>query len=146
MGRCKSQQFPSPTVVLDEQPVPRKGLPAHNVTQFESEPLEGRKARRFGMQVAKLEPPSVRLAARVLANDAIKPALQAARQRKVSAVDRQHERIVQDRPIEPVWHDQVDSVGISMGASALCPFIDPGEGMDPAFADPTERMGGRWDL
>jgi hypothetical protein len=86
IARRKSQQFPSPTVVLDDQPVTRQRLLAHDVTQFESEPLQGRKARRFGMQVAKLEPPSIRLTARVLANDAIKPALHAARQRKVSAI------------------------------------------------------------
>src|SRR5229473_4441235 len=89
IGGCKSQQFPSPTVVLEEQPVSRKGLPPNDVTKFESEPLERRKARRFGMEVAKLEPPSVGLATGMLANDAIKPALQAARQRKVSTIDRQ---------------------------------------------------------
>ena len=48
------------------------------------------------MQMAKLEPPSVLLAAGVLANRAIKPALQAARQSKVPAVDCQHERVVED--------------------------------------------------
>ena len=95
------------------------------------------------MQIAKLEPPSVRLTACTLANDAIKPALDAARQRKMSAVDRQHECIVQDRPIEPVPHDQVDSFGISMGVSALRPFIDPRETMHPTFTDLTQRRGNR---
>src|SRR5258708_19744552 len=95
------------------------------------------------MQVTKLEPPSVRLTARMLADDAIKPALDAARQRKVSAVERQHERIVQDRPIEPVRHDQVDSVGISMGVSALRPFVDPGEAMHPTFVDLAEGSRNR---
>ena len=126
-------------IALDKQPVPWKGLPPHNVTQFEGEPLEGRKARRFGVEMAKLEPPSVQLMARMLPNDAIKPALYAARQRKVSSVDRQHECIVQDCPIEPVRHDQIDSIGISMRIGALRPFIDPGKAMPPAFRRLTWR-------
>src|SRR3979411_3281870 len=101
--------------MLDQQPVPWKGLALHDVAQFESEPLERREARRFGMEMPKIKTPSVRLPSGVLANYPIKPPLPAARQRKVSAVDRQHECVVQDRPIEPVRHDQIDSVGVSMG-------------------------------
>ena len=122
-GRRKSQQFPPVAIALDEQPVTRYGLPAHDVTQFESKPFEGRKARRFGMEVAKLEPPPVRLAAGMIAHDAIEPAFYPARQRKVLMVDRQHERIVENCPIEPVRYDQIDSVGIFMRIGALRPFI-----------------------
>src|SRR5690349_4573722 len=98
------------------------------------------------MQVPKLEPPSVGLTAGVLANDAVKPALYAARQRKVSTVDRQHERIVEDRSVEPVRHDEVDSVGIAVHVGTLRPFIDPGEAMHPAFADLAQRRGDRRGL
>jgi hypothetical protein len=58
------------------------------------------------MEVSEFEPPSVGLATRMLANDAIEPTFLPARQRKVSTVDRQHERILEARSIEPVRHDQ----------------------------------------
>ena len=84
------------------------------------------------MEMPELEPPAAGLPAGVLADEAIEPAFHAACQREISAIDRQHERIVEDRAIEPVRHDQIDAVGISMRVGALGPFVDPGEAMHAA--------------
>src|SRR5262245_18763637 len=95
------------------------------------------------MEMPKLEPPSVRLATRMLADDTIQPPFHTARQRKVSAVNRQHECIVEDSPVEPVRYDQIDSVGVPVCIGTLRPFIDPGEPMHPPFAQLTQRCGDR---
>ena len=140
---AKASNSRPPVVAFDQQPVARKGLAADDVAQLEGEALERRKARRLGVEMPELEPPAVRLPAGVLADDAIEPALHAARQREVSAVDRQHERVVEDRPIEPVRHDEIDSVGISVRVGALGPFVDPGEAVHPPLADLAQRRGDR---
>ena len=50
--------------------------------------------------------PVFALAAAVLAHDAVEPALQPARQIEVCPVDREHQCIIQDTGVEPVWQDQ----------------------------------------
>jgi hypothetical protein len=61
----------------------------------------------------------------VLADDPIKPALETARQAEIRAVDRPQERVVEDRAIEPIRHDQVDAVGAAVRVGALGPFVNP---------------------
>jgi len=59
----------------------------------------------------------------MLADDAIEPVLHTARQRKVFAVDRQHERVIENHPIEPVGHYQINSVGASVRVRLFRPFL-----------------------
>src|SRR6185437_8958655 len=100
-------------------------LPVGEIAQLEREALERRKARRLAVKVAEIEPPTCTLLAGVLADQAIKPALQTAGQLEVFAVDGEHERIVEDRAVEPVGHDEIDAVGAAMRVGALGPFVDP---------------------
>ena len=55
-------------------------------------------------------------------------------------------RVVEDRAIEPVRHDQADSAGIAVHICTIFPFIDPREAMHPAFADLAQRRGNRGGL
>ena len=41
----------------------------------------------------------------VLTDQPIEPAIKAAREIEIGPVDRQHERVVEDRAVEPVGHD-----------------------------------------
>ncbi len=50
------------------------------------------------MEVSEFELPAGLLMAGVLAREAVEPALETARQAKIGAVDRQHERVVEDAP------------------------------------------------
>src|SRR5665213_1562467 len=89
----------------------------------------------------EVELPARTLFARVLADHAIKPALQAARQLEVFAIDRQHERVVEDGAIEPVRYDEIDAIGAATRVGALGPLIDPGETVHPPLANLAQRRG-----
>ena len=91
------------------------------------------------MQVSEIEPPAAALLAAVLADDSVEPALQAAGEVEIRAVDGQHERVVENGPVEPVGHDQVDAVGLAVSVGVLGPFVDPGETVHPPLAGPTQR-------
>jgi hypothetical protein len=86
------------------------------------------------MQMPEIELPAAALLAAMLANDAVEPALQPAREVEIRAVDGQHERVVQNGPVEPVRHDQVDAVGLTVRVGVLRPFVDPGETVHPPLA------------
>jgi hypothetical protein len=121
------QQLASSGVALDDEAVPRQWLATGNVAQFECEAFERRKARRFDVKVPEIEPPAATLTAAMLADETIEPALQSAGQAEIRPVDGQHERIVEDRAIEPVRHDEVDAVGMAVRVGTIGPFVDPGE-------------------
>ena len=142
----KSQQFSPAGVAFDQQPVARKRLAADDVAQLEGEALERRQARRLGVEVPEFKPPAGRLTAAMLADNAIEPTLHATRQGEVSAIDRQHERIVEDGPIEPVRHDEIDSIGVAVTVSALGPFVDPGEAVHSTLVDLAQRRCDRCRL
>ena len=77
------------------------------------------------MEVAEFELPAVLLMAGVLARDPIEPALEAACQAEIGAVNCQYERVVEDASIKPVRHDQVEAVGTPARVGAFGPFVDP---------------------
>src|SRR6185437_6304429 len=129
------------TITLDFEPIARKRLAARNVAQLECKALERRKARRLVVEMPEIEPPTCTLSAGVLARDAIKPALETARQLEVFAVDSEHERIIKDRLVEPVRHDEIDTVGASVYVGALSPFVDPGEAVCAPFVGLPQRRG-----
>ena len=112
-------------IAFDVEPVAGKRLPARNVTQLEGEALERRKARRLVVEMTEIEPPTCALSASVLAHDAIKPALKTARELEIFAVDGEHERVVENGFVEPVWDDEIDAIGAAMGVGAFGPFVDP---------------------
>ena len=112
-------------VAFDVEPVAGKRLPARNVTQLEGEALERRKARRLVVEMPEIEPPTCALSAGVLARDAIQPALQATRKFEIFSVDGEHERVVENGFVEPVWDDEIDAIGAAMGVGAFGPFVDP---------------------
>jgi hypothetical protein len=43
---------------------------------------------------------------------------------EIGVIDCQHERIVERRAIQPIWYDQIDSVGVSLRVGMLDPFVD----------------------
>ena len=98
------------------------------------------------MQVAKVEPPAVSLAAAVLAHEAVEPALHAARQLEIRPVDGQHERVVKDGAVEPIGDDQFDAARMTMLVSALGPFVDPGEAMHSPLGGLAQGRGDRGGL
>ncbi len=63
--------------------------------------------------------------------------------RKLSTVDRQHERILEDRSIEPVRHREIISVGICMPIGALRPFVYLEEVPQPPFPNLAQGNGNR---
>ncbi|WIG53946.1 MAG: hypothetical protein OJF48_004867 [Afipia sp.] len=91
------------------------------------------------MEMAKVEAPSIALAAAVLAHQAVEPAVEAARQIEISAVDREHERVVKNGLVEPVRHDQLDALRPAVAIGALLPFVDPREAMAAAFRRLADR-------
>src|SRR5579883_2793534 len=107
----KDENFVSAAIVLDVEAVAGKRLTTRNVAQLESKALERRKACRLVVEVTKIEPPTCALSAGVFAHDAIKPALKTAREFEIFTIDGEHKRVVKDRPVEPVGHDEIDAIG-----------------------------------
>jgi hypothetical protein len=62
------------------------------------------------VKVAEIEPPPGPLLPAMLADNAIKPAFQAAGQGEIRAVNRQNQRIVEHGAIEPIRYNQIDPV------------------------------------
>src|SRR5262249_9112804 len=100
--RLEGEQLSSELIHFDREPKARQRLPARNVAQLKRKAFEWRQAAGLHVQMRNLKAPAVQLTAGMLAHDAIKPSLQAARQREICAVDRQHERIIQHGGIEPI--------------------------------------------
>jgi len=133
----KAQNLASAALAFDGKPVAWQRLATDNLAQFEGEAPERGEARRFGMQVPEIEPPAAALLAAVLADDSVQPALQAAGEVEIRAVDGEDERVIEHRAIEPVRHDEIDAVGPPARIGALGPLIDPGEAMHATLADLT---------
>ena len=131
----------SAAVALDIEPIARKRLAARDVAQFEGKAFERRKACGLVVEMTKGEPPTCTLATGMLAHDAIKPALQAAGQPEVVAVNREHQRFVENSFVEPVRYDEIDAVGAPMRIRALRPFVDPREAVRAAFVGLAQRRG-----
>jgi hypothetical protein len=73
----KDEQLAPGAVAFDAEAVSGQRLPAREIAQLEREAFERRKARRLAVEVTEVEPPTGAVPARVLAYDAIKPALEA---------------------------------------------------------------------
>src|SRR5260370_25064828 len=86
-----------------------------------------------------LEGPSVRLAAGVLAGNAVEPALDAAGEPKVGRVDREHEPAVEDTLIEPLGQDELDALAAAPRISEFLPFVEPGELLPAPVLAVTDR-------
>ena len=115
--------------LLDRQTVAGQGLAADDVAQVVGEMLEWREAAGFGVEIGEIEAPAIFLAAAMLAHEAIEPALEAAGQREIGAVDGEDERVIEDADVEPVGQDQLDAERAAVGVGRLLPFVDPGKAM-----------------
>ena len=95
--------------------------------------------------MAKIEPPTATLMAGVLADNAIQPALEPARQAEISRVDGELQRVVEDCAVEPVRHDEIDAVCVAVRVGALGPFVNPREAVHTPLGGLAQRgrHGGR---
>jgi hypothetical protein len=111
LARARHELKPLGTAeaALDAKPIAWKCLSADDLAHIVGEVLERREAAGLGVEMRKIEAPAVGLAAAVLADDSVKPALQTARQIEVCTVDREHERVVQNAGIEPVREDELEA-------------------------------------
>jgi hypothetical protein len=80
---------------LEEQRVAGQRLARMMSRSSKAKRLKG-EAAGFLVEVAKVETPAVALTAAVLADDAVEPAVEPARQVEIGAVDGQDERVVED--------------------------------------------------
>src|SRR5579885_2652389 len=90
----ESEAFRGVRRLLDGQPVAGQRLPADDLAQVVGEVLERREAAGLRVEIRNVEAPAGRLAATVLAHQAIQPALETAGQAEVGAVDGQDQRVV----------------------------------------------------
>src|SRR3546814_3603861 len=81
----------------------------------------------------EVEAPARRLAAAMLAHDAVEPAFKTAGQVEISPVDRQHQRAIEHARIEPVGQDQLDPERPALRVEPFLPLVDPGETMAAAL-------------
>jgi hypothetical protein len=75
----------------------------------------------------------------MLADDAIKPALEPARQREIGPIDCQNERILDDARVEPVRQNQFDAERPPVGVGRFRPLVDPGEAVAATFGHLPDR-------
>src|SRR5271166_4481652 len=129
-GRCLEREAFCPRRgALDRKGVAGKGLAANDVANVVSEVLERREAAGLRVQMREVETPAVLLPAAVLAHDAVEPALEAARQREIRAIDGQDERVLEDAGVEPIGQDELDAERPTVGVGSLLPFVDPRKAM-----------------
>src|SRR3546814_19821555 len=81
-----------------------------------------RERARLHVQMLEVEAPARRLAAAMLAHDAVEPAFKTAGQVEISPVDRQHQRAIEHARIEPVAQDQLDPERPPL---RVAPFLPP---------------------
>src|SRR3546814_10117926 len=81
----------------------------------------------------EVEAPARRLAAAIVAHDAVEPAFKTAGQVEISPVDRQHQRAIEHARIEPVGQDQLDPERPALRVEPFLPLVDPGETMAAAL-------------
>src|SRR5665213_3817110 len=75
----------------------------------------------------------------MLAGDAVKPALDAARQTEVGGVDGQDERAVDDAAVEPVGEHKLHALDTAVARRAFLPLVDPGELVAPPMFAVADR-------
>ncbi|KIT98028.1 hypothetical protein QU38_02945 [Staphylococcus aureus] len=139
IGRHEGEDFRPAEALLDGQAVAWQRLAADDVAKVVGEVLEWREAARLGVEMREIEAPAELLLAAVLAHEAVQPALQASRQTEIIAVDRQHERVVEDGGVEPIGHDQLEAERPAAMVGALLPFVDPGEAVHPPLGRLADR-------
>src|ERR1700730_11349864 len=132
-GWRKIQSLCAIWVLRDDKLVPWQRLSTNDLAQVVSKVLDWRRAAGLGRKMHDIEPPAAILTTAMLAHEAVKPTLQAAREIEIPAVNRQHERIVQDARVEPIRQDQFNSSGVAVRIGGLFPFINPGEAMPSSF-------------
>src|SRR5688572_2224344 len=86
----------------DLKRIARKRLPQRDASYVESEVRKARRTSRFLVQVAKVEPPTSWLAAAMLADQPVEPALDPPGQREVRAIDREHQARIEYAGVEPI--------------------------------------------
>src|SRR3546814_20401419 len=89
----------------------------------------------------EVEAPARRLAAAMLAHDAVEPAFKTAGQVEISPVDRQHQRAIEHARIEPVGQDQLDPERPALRVEPFLPLVDPGETLAAALVLPADGCG-----
>ena len=129
----KVQAFDAVSVAGDDEFIAGQSLPPDDLAQVERNVLERRETAGLGVEMQKIKTPAALLAAAVLADKPVKPALEAAGQTKIGAVDGQNERVIENARIEPVRQDQFETRWAPIGVGRLLPFVDPGETMPPPF-------------
>src|SRR3546814_6086441 len=113
--------------MLDPERVAGQRLTPHDRAQLESEALQWRERARLHVQMLEVEAPARRLAAAMLAHDAVEPAFKTAGQVEISPVDRQHQRAIEHAPIEPVGQDQPDPRRPALRVQPFLPLVATGE-------------------
>jgi hypothetical protein len=76
------------------------------------------------VEIGEVEAPAVLLAAAMLANDSVEPALEASREREILTINRQNERIVENAAEEPVGQDQFNPKRPTVRVGCFLPFVD----------------------
>ncbi len=87
----------------------------------------------------KIKTPAALLTAAVFADKPVKPALEPTGQVEISAVDGQHERVIENAGIEPIRQDQFQTRRTPTGVGRFLPFVDPGETMPPPLCRLADR-------
>src|SRR6266478_10167597 len=90
-------------VEIDRKPVFRDALPRYDLTKVESEVREPCQATALFIKHAERELPTRLLRAAMLPDDPVEPALNTTRQIKISWVNAQHQTLIDNPVIEPVW-------------------------------------------
>ena len=114
-------------LTFDFKPVAGQRLARGDTAKLQCEIGDADEASGLFVKVGNLEDPTGRLAAGMLAGDAVEPALDAAGQPKIGRIDGEDERAVDDAAIEPVGQDELHALDLALARPALLPFIDPGE-------------------
>ena len=116
--RRKVQAFDAVWVARDDEFVAGQGLPPNDLAQVERKVFERREAAGLGVEMQKIKTPAALLAAAVLADKPVKPALESTGQTEIGAVDGQHERVIENAGIEPIRQDQFEARRAPIGVGA----------------------------
>jgi DNA-binding NarL/FixJ family response regulator len=83
----EGEQSTPPRLDFERQAIARQWLAADDVPQIERKPFEGRETAGFDVEVPEFEPPPCPLAATMLADQPVEPAIEATRQIIALAID-----------------------------------------------------------
>src|SRR5690348_3616747 len=107
--RCEVQSLAAVPVSREQELIAGQCLALDDQAYVVSKVLERGEDAGLGMEVHKVKAPAAVLASTVLAHEPVEPSFKSARQLEISAIDRQHERVVDDAGIEPIRQDQFES-------------------------------------